>query len=231
MLDVVKIVNGQVVTTSRKVAEVFEKQHKHVLESIRAMEIPESYREPNFRLSEYEVTNSLGKKVKYPEYLITKNGFYLLVMGFTGKKAMEFKIAFINAFDAMEEALKKQSCCECKQSTAPTIIESTIAVIDKINLQILSGTEVDKEVLRYAWNIGKLIQRPLHKAVRATMPDELDEWILAYEPGEYTRSDVYADYCQSCTHPMSARRFWPRFRRVRCCLDVHRVNGRCVVIK
>ena len=237
MLDVVKIVNGKAVTTSRKVAEVFEKKHCDVLRTIRELEIPADFGQRNFASAEYEAINNLGKKVKYPEYLITRDGFTILAMGFTGKKAMEFKVAYINAFNAMEEALKNQQGCYCCQSdrtvanTPANVIESTIAVIDQINHQILSGKDVDKEVLRYAWNIGKLIQQPLHKAVRAAMPDEFESWIWAYEPGEYPRSEVYADYCQSCDHPMAARWFWPRFRKVRCCLDVRRANGRYVVIR
>lgn len=237
MLKVVEIINGRAVTTSRKVAEIFEKKHCDILRAIRDLEIPEDYRERNFASSVYEQPNpSGGKPIQQPEYLITRDGFTILAMGFTGKKAMQFKIAYINAFNAMEEALRNQQDCCCQKhptvnNTPANVIESTIAVIDQINQQILSGKDVDKEVLRYAWNIGKLIQQPLHKAVRTAMPDEFETWIWAYEPGEYSRSEVYADYCQSCDHPMSAKRFWPRFRKVRCCLDVRRANARYVVIR
>ena len=150
-----------------------------------------------------------------------------------GKKIRQHFIEFEKeARKIIEDNIKccKKACMENVPQPA-NVIESTIAVIDQINHQILSGKDVDKEVLRYAWNIGKLIQQPLHKAVRAAMPDEFESWIWAYEPGEYPRSEVYADYCQSCDHPMAARWFWPRFRKVRCCLDVRRANGRYVVIR
>ena len=237
MLDAVKIVNGQAVTTSRKVAEVFEKQHKDVLRAIRDLEISEDYRERNFAPSVYEQPNpSGGKPIQQPEYLITKNGFFLLGMGFTGKRAMEFKIAFINAFDAMEEALKnQQDCCCCQaapavNNTPANVIESTIAVIDKINHQILSGKDVDKEVLRYAWNIGKLIDRPLRKAVHIH-PTGVKEFIACYPAGEFSRGEVYAEYCRCCSQPVSARCFWPAVRRLRPFEEKRTYNCRYVVFE
>ena len=234
MLNAVKIVDGKAVTTSRKVAEVFEKQHKNVLLAIRELEIPENYRELNFQPSEYEVTNSLGKKVKYPEYLITRDGFTILAMGFTGKKAMQFKIAYIEAFNAMEEALRnQQDCCCCQPdrtvtNTPANVIESTIGVIEHINQQILSGKEVDKEVLRYAWNIGKLMGRPLAKAIRADVPDDLESFVLEIAPGVYSRTEIYNAYRQYSNNPMSARWFWPRVRKIRRVIDVRQANSRSV---
>jgi len=102
MLDhVVTVVDGRPVTTSLKVAEVFGKQHKHVLDAIRRLEIPEDCHRPNFRPVEY----ADAKGEKRPMYLITRDGFTLLAMGFTGKKAMQFKLAYIQAFNAMEAEL------------------------------------------------------------------------------------------------------------------------------
>lgn len=89
--------NGKdVYVSSRKVAEIFEKEHKHVLEAIRSVECSDKFSQPNFRLSEYKVR---GKQ--YPEYLLTKDGFTFLVMGFTGEKAARFKEAYIVAFNGM----------------------------------------------------------------------------------------------------------------------------------
>ena len=97
--------NGQALTTSNAIADAFGKAHKHVLDAIRSLEIPESFGKPNFRPSEKSYINNLGYTVKQPCYEITRDGFTLLAMGFTGKKAMAFKIKYIEAFNEMERAL------------------------------------------------------------------------------------------------------------------------------
>jgi Rha family phage regulatory protein len=92
------------IVSSRKVAEVFEKEHKDVLESIRNLiaEISATnFSSLNFIESNYKVR---GKK--YPEYLMTKDGFTLLTFGYGGKKAIQFKIAYINRFNEMEAFIK-----------------------------------------------------------------------------------------------------------------------------
>jgi Rha family phage regulatory protein len=225
MLDAVKIVNGKAVTTSRKVADVFEKKHCDVLRTIRELEIPEDYRERNFALSVYEQPNpSGGNPIKHPEYLITRDGFTILAMGFTGKKAMQFKIAYINAFNTMEEQLQTRQL-----PAAANITRSTIAVIEKINQQILRGEDVDKEVLRYAWNIGKLIHRPLVRTV--SVPSGIAEFITCYPAGEFSRQEVYAEYCRGCAHPVSARCFWPAVRKCRPFAERKTCTNRYVVFE
>lgn len=91
----------QIVVESRQVAEDFEKKHKHVIEAI------ESYQKdvPNFRLMFEQTTylDSYGRKQK--QYLMNRDGFSLLAMGFTGKKALEWKLKYIDAFNRMESEL------------------------------------------------------------------------------------------------------------------------------
>lgn len=96
--------NNQVVTTSRQVAETFGKNHQHVLEAIRnLLKKDVSKIRPMF----YESTqpDSYGRPQKV--YLINRDGFSLLVMGFTGDKALEFKLQYIEAFNAMEKQIKE----------------------------------------------------------------------------------------------------------------------------
>lgn len=101
------IISQELTTTSLKVAESFGKQHKHILEKIDQIltQVSDSFGKPNFRLTEYIEQNNLGKDVAYRMYEITKDGFMLLVMGFTGAKAMQVKIAYINAFNWMADQL------------------------------------------------------------------------------------------------------------------------------
>lgn len=90
-------------TTSRKVADVFEKRHADVLRDIEGMSCSAEFTQRNFALSSYK--DSSGKNNK--EYRITKDGFVMLAMGYTGDKAMKFKEAYIQAFNSMEAELKR----------------------------------------------------------------------------------------------------------------------------
>ncbi|MFR7821056.1 MAG: Rha family transcriptional regulator [Candidatus Pseudoruminococcus sp.] len=90
-------------TTSRDVAEVFGKEHKNVLRDIETLQCSEDFRKLNFEPTSY--TDSWNRKQK--EYIMTRDGFTLLVMGYTGEKAMQFKEAYIKAFNEMEKELKR----------------------------------------------------------------------------------------------------------------------------
>lgn len=102
--------NGVLVTTSRNVAEVFNKNHADVLRDIRNILASLPDESKNWGISNFAdtpYTNSQNGQT-YTEYLITKDGLVLLVMGYNGKEAMAFKLAYIQRFNEMEELLKKQ---------------------------------------------------------------------------------------------------------------------------
>lgn len=86
-------------TDTLKVAEYFGKQHKNLLRIIKELNCSDEFRRLNFKPSSY--LNEQNKK--QPMYLMTQDGFTLLVMGFTGKKAMQFKEAYIKQFNAMNK--------------------------------------------------------------------------------------------------------------------------------
>ncbi|MFZ7143511.1 Rha family transcriptional regulator [Avibacterium avium] len=85
-------------TDSLKVAEYFGKQHKNILRRLEHLNCSPEFNQLNFKPVKY--TDSKGEK--RPMYLMTQDGFTLLVMGFTGKKAMQFKEAYINEFNQMK---------------------------------------------------------------------------------------------------------------------------------
>lgn len=97
--------NETPVVSSRDIAERFGKEHKNVLQSIDNLECSTNFRRLNFQPSSY--TNKQNKS--QPEYLITKDGFVFLVMGFTGKEAAIFKEKYISAFNYMAESLENRS--------------------------------------------------------------------------------------------------------------------------
>lgn len=92
-------------TTSLIIAEVFEKRHDNVLRDIENLEIDDDFRLLNFE--EMFITKQLPNDGlrKDPYYNITRDGFTFLVMGYTGKKAAEFKVKFIRAFNYMYDLL------------------------------------------------------------------------------------------------------------------------------
>lgn len=85
-------------TTSLDIAENFNRQHKTILAAINNLEVSSDFIEQNFLPYSYIAKNGKSN----PAYEITFDGFTLLAMGFTGKKAMEFKVKYIKAFRAME---------------------------------------------------------------------------------------------------------------------------------
>lgn len=110
-LNLVSINNNQVVVSSRQVAESFGKEHKVVLRSIKEILAAQNCSTKFFSESKFE---NRGKQ--YPEYIMNRDGFSLLVMGFTGKDAMEWKIKYINAFNAMEQELRNKELEKPKQA-------------------------------------------------------------------------------------------------------------------
>lgn len=107
LTNAVTVSNGQVTTTSLKIAEVFGKEHKNVIRDIESLQVPDSFGKLNFEPTEYEWKNNLGKTVKSKMYNITRDGFVILVMGFTGAAAMQFKIAYLEEFNRMEAELRR----------------------------------------------------------------------------------------------------------------------------
>ena len=112
--EMVTLQGNQVMTTSLKVAEYFGKRHKDVLKKIRNTindcDNPE-YTQRNF--APFDFIDKNGEV--QPAFNLTRNGFMLLVMGFTGKAALQIKIKYMQAFDWMAEQLIKMQNSHMKQ--------------------------------------------------------------------------------------------------------------------
>lgn len=92
--------NDQMLVSSLEVSRNFQKEHKNVLQTINNLTAENSAAKNLFYESTYE---SRGKQ--YPMYLMNRDGFTLLAMGFTGKDALEWKLRYIQAFNEMEAKL------------------------------------------------------------------------------------------------------------------------------
>lgn len=102
MNRLVVINNNQIVVSSKDLAEHFGKAHKDVLENIRNILVAE-----NSATKFFQETSTVYRGQQFPFYLMNRDGFSLLAMGFTGKKALQWKLKYIEAFNEMEETLKQ----------------------------------------------------------------------------------------------------------------------------
>lgn len=93
---------------STEVARHFQKRHSHILREIDRLRsiLPKSFREPNFGLTFNVIPGPNGATRKEKVYLLTRDALSLLVMGFTGKAAIMWKLRYIEAFNAMESRLR-----------------------------------------------------------------------------------------------------------------------------
>lgn len=107
MNELVTMYNHQLVTDSRQVAEHFEKQHQHVIRDIENL-VNKAEEKDASKIGrmffETAMPDAYGRMKRV--YLMNRDGFSLLVMGFTGAKALEWKLKFLEAFNAMEKAIK-----------------------------------------------------------------------------------------------------------------------------
>lgn len=102
MNELVVMKDQRAVTSSLKVAEIFNKNHQHILETIDKLTVENPTVKDLFYQSSY--INSRGRE--YRQVFMDKDGFTLLGMSFTGKKALQFKLDYIKAFNSMEEQIK-----------------------------------------------------------------------------------------------------------------------------
>lgn len=103
----------QAVVSSRVIAERFHKRHDNLLQSIQVLKggLLENKETPaDYFIKSYYTEDQNGQT--YPEYLCTRDGFSLLVMGFTGKEALEWKLKYINAFNQMEAFIAERKSSE-----------------------------------------------------------------------------------------------------------------------
>lgn len=104
MSKIVFFDNDRVVTSSRNIARDFNKEHYNVMRDIEGILKNEDTQKYFYETTYIHPQN----KQEYNEYLMNRDGFTLLVMGFTGKKAMQFKLKYIEAFNTMEKQLKEE---------------------------------------------------------------------------------------------------------------------------
>jgi Rha family phage regulatory protein len=180
-------VNGIPTTTSLKVAEVFGKNHKNVLRGIEDLQskCPKEFTGLNFEPSEY--TDNTGRKL--PMYLLTRDGLTLLVMGYTGKEAMKFKLAYIEAFNCMERQL-------AAQQTAPTLPPlSTVEERRKLNSLVREWAALSGQSFPDCWaEVHVAFDIEAVADLPAALVRDAEKWVQARLREYYAPAPVAPDF-------------------------------------
>ena len=136
------VINGQVKTTSLKIAEHFGKQHKSVVRAIQNLECSPEFAERNFAMSKYQVTGGKNSAREEEMYELTRDGFTFLAMGFTGKQAAQWKEAYILAFNRMESELQSKP-----SAPQPALPPTQYPFDGRLLLTIRNGNVTETQVL------------------------------------------------------------------------------------
>lgn len=136
---VIKKIDGELVVTSRQVAEDFEKRHSHICDTIRNLTAENSEVKNMMIESKFEHRGN-----EYTEYLLTRDGFSLLVMGFTGSRALQWKLKYIEAFNKMEQELKGQALNTSELSPELQMFKQ---IFDSVAKQQLEAKETQRIAL------------------------------------------------------------------------------------
>lgn len=176
--------NGELVVTSRQVAEDFGKQHQHVTQAIENLISENSLLKSMMMESEY--TTERGRK--YKEYLLTRDGFSLLVMGFTGAKALKWKLKYIEAFNKMEEALRQPQ----KQLSPMEMLELQFQVI-KEQEEKLNEVDCKIEDLKENMPLFNVDCKEIQAAVRKKGIETLGGKASSAYKNNSLRGKVYSD--------------------------------------
>lgn len=180
----VKLVHGQAITTSLKIADVFGKRHNDVLRTIANLECSEEFRQRNFALTSYEAKQPNGGTRSLPMYTITRDGFAFLASGFTGKEAAQWKEKYIAAFNELERrALDRAAARRLPKPAAPKALPAPPESLEDL---ATSRLRAGKFVLYFGAGGFMSLFGVSRKAVVAE-PDDLAEIIADPKSGIETR--------------------------------------------
>lgn len=150
--------NGIVTTTSVQVAQFFGKRHDNVLRAIRVLLREGASADYLLNFEEMVVTRenpSGGTPISAPAYRMNRDGFMLLAMGFTGKEALRWKLAYIAAFNRMEAELQKPAYDPARIELAHSLAAQAAAQVTQTVFEaIASGRNSDWRRVRYLLRFG-----------------------------------------------------------------------------
>lgn len=169
--NAVTLKDGHTATDSLTVAEVFGRKHKNVLDAVKRLDCSMEFAQLNFQPGSYLDANNQPR----PMYVMTKDGFMFLVMGFTGAEAAKRKEAYIKRFNEMEAALHQPAPVEetipvkaaeywrmraelaemkLDNRSRKNFTEAEKATMKALKAQGLGNTEIGRKIGRSADSVG-----------------------------------------------------------------------------
>ena len=183
--------DGKAVVSSRDIARVFEKEHRRVLQDVRTIaENDLVWGLHNFVQSAY--TNEQNKS--QPQYLITRDGFTLLVMGYTGEKAMRFKKAYIAAFNEMESRFAPRNYKEALLALVAAEEKKEALEVQNKVLQLTSDKYEGQTDTVGLYKAGEIAKELGISAKR--LNDFLHNCRVQYRPNGSNTWQLYTDYAK-----------------------------------
>lgn len=174
--------NGEPVASSRQIAENFEKRHDHVMRDI------DTFKKdvPNFgeMFFEAEAPDSYGRPQR--TYLMNRDGFSLLVMGFTGKAALEWKLKYIAAFNEMEKKLSTPQMPKLSKE-----MQALFLLDDRTQKQEQRLTALEN-TMTVDYNQQRVLRKSISRSVIGALGDEKAPAYI----DNHVRSKVYSE----CNH-------------------------------
>lgn len=201
MDELVIMYDKQVVTTSLKVAEIFEKEHKNVMQSIKNLTAENSAVKKMFVEDSY--LNSRNQQ--QPMYYMNRDGFTLLAMGFTGSKAMGFKLKYIEAFNQMEKKIKEET-----QFRLPTNLAEMSTMFYSVMKDQDKKIEKQNEKVNFLMNLSGLTS-PRNKELTKARNKKIIQVCGGSESNSYKdkslRSKLYNELFKSYRHRFDVNQY------------------------
>lgn len=193
MDELVIMHDKQVVTTSLTLAEVFEKKHQHVLRDIDALKDVSNFGQMFFESNE---PDSYGRNRRI--YFMNRDGFTLIAMGYTGSKAMEFKLKYIEAFNQMEKKIKEET-----QFRLPTNLAEMSTMFYSVMKDQDKKIEEQNEKVNFLMNLSGLTS-PRNKELTKARDKKIIQVCGGSESNSYQdrslRSKLYNELFKSYRH-------------------------------
>lgn len=205
MDEIVTIMRNNAVVPSLRVAKHFHKRHDRVLRAIENLIAGLPQNGETLKMFFKSTYTEKQNNQTYPMYYMNRDGFSLLVMGFTGKKALEWKVKYIQAFNQMEKLLTEKQTdvwLETRKAGKLTRHSETDVIKELITYAKAQGSEhADKLYVTYsrlANKIAGISKRDLANIKQLNSLDEVESMILHVIKLGMVQGKHYKEIYQDC---------------------------------